>query len=38
VSSTVQDLIGASDIRLVDRGSHALKGIDRTWTLLAVEN
>jgi class 3 adenylate cyclase len=38
VSSTVQDLIGASDIGLAERGSHTLKGIDRTWTLFAVED
>lgn len=38
ITSTVQDLIGSSDLRLADRGTHSLKGIDRPWTLLAVEH
>ena len=37
VSSTVRDLIAGSELHLVDRGASALKGLDGTWTLLAVE-
>ncbi|MBA2325059.1 MAG: hypothetical protein H0V95_00235, partial [Actinobacteria bacterium] len=37
VSSTVRDLIAGSDLVLVERGVHELKGLDGTWTLLAVE-
>lgn len=38
VTSTVQDLMGVIDIRLADRGRHTFKGVDRAWTLLAVED
>jgi uncharacterized protein (TIGR00369 family) len=38
VSSTVRDLIAGSGLALVDRGAHALKGLEGTWTLLAVED
>ena len=38
VSSTVRDLMGACDIRLEDRGDVPLRGIDRPWTLFAVED
>ncbi|HJQ41843.1 MAG TPA: adenylate/guanylate cyclase domain-containing protein [Jatrophihabitantaceae bacterium] len=38
VSSTVRDLMGACDIRLQDRGEVPLRGIDRPWTLFAVED
>jgi uncharacterized protein (TIGR00369 family) len=37
VSSTVRDLIAGSGLRLVDRGSHELRGLEGMWTLLAVE-
>lgn len=36
VSSTVRDLIAGSGLVLVDRGVHELKGLEGTWTLLAV--
>lgn len=36
VSSTVRDLIAGSDVQLVDRGAHELKGLDGKWALLAV--
>lgn len=36
VSSTVRDLLGASDVPLVERGVHTLKGLEGTWVLLAV--
>jgi class 3 adenylate cyclase len=35
-SRTVRDLIFGSDIAVEDRGEHALKGIDGTWRLYAV--
>ncbi|MEY2433625.1 MAG: hypothetical protein QOC92_3350, partial [Acidimicrobiaceae bacterium] len=38
VSSTVRDLIAGSDLLLVDRGVHELKGLDGQWTLLAVKD
>ena len=36
VSRTVADLVAGSDIALVDRGEHDLKGIPDRWTLFAV--
>lgn len=36
VSSTVRDLVAGSGILFVDRGSHALKGVDGTRQVLAV--
>jgi class 3 adenylate cyclase len=36
VSRTVKDLVAGSGIRFVDRGAHALKGIDESWQLLAA--
>jgi class 3 adenylate cyclase len=36
VSSTVRDLLGASDVALAERGVHSLKGLEGTWVLLAV--
>jgi class 3 adenylate cyclase len=36
VSSTVRDLVVGSGMTFLDRGSHALKGIDGTWQLFAV--
>jgi len=36
VSSTVRDLLGASDVALAERGVHTLKGLEGTWVLLAV--
>jgi class 3 adenylate cyclase len=35
-SRTVQDLVVGSDIVLVDRGAHPLKGIAGPWQLYAV--
>jgi class 3 adenylate cyclase len=37
VSSTVRDLLGSSEARLVDRGAHKLKGLEGTWVLLGVD-
>ncbi len=37
VSRTVKDLVAGSGLKLVDRGTHALKGIDGDWRLYAVE-
>jgi len=36
VTQTVKDLVSASDVALVNRGSHALKGVVGEWTLFAV--
>jgi class 3 adenylate cyclase len=36
VSRTVRDLVAGSGIRFVDRGSHALKGVEDAWQLYAV--
>jgi class 3 adenylate cyclase len=36
VSRTVRDLIAGSGIRLDDRGSHHLKGVEGAWQLFAV--
>ena len=36
-TSTVRDLVVGSDLSFGDRGSHTLKGVPGTWTLLAVE-
>jgi class 3 adenylate cyclase len=36
VSRTVKDLVAGSGIRFLDRGAHALKGIDESWQLLAA--
>jgi class 3 adenylate cyclase len=36
VSSTVRDLVAGSGLAFVDRGLHALKGIDGEWRLFAV--
>jgi class 3 adenylate cyclase len=36
VSRTVRDLVGGSDIALVDAGTRRLKGIDGEWQLFAV--
>jgi class 3 adenylate cyclase len=36
VSSTVRDLIGGSEVLLLGRGAHQLKGLEGTWVLLAV--
>jgi DNA-binding NarL/FixJ family response regulator/DNA-binding SARP family transcriptional activator len=37
VSGTVKDLVAGSDVSLVDRGSHVLKGLPRRWNLYAVD-
>jgi class 3 adenylate cyclase len=37
VSATVRDLVLGSGSRFVDRGSHALKGVDGSWTLCALD-
>jgi class 3 adenylate cyclase/pimeloyl-ACP methyl ester carboxylesterase len=37
VTSTVRDLVAGSGIEFADRGSHALKGVDGEWRLLAVQ-
>ena len=36
-SSTVRDLAGGGSFRFIDRGSHALKGVDEAWHLFEVE-
>jgi len=36
VSQTAADLIVDASMRLVDRGEHRLKGVDRPWRILAV--
>ena len=36
VSRTVADLIAGSDIALVDRGEHELRGVPGTWQLYGV--
>jgi class 3 adenylate cyclase len=36
VSRTVADLIAGSDIELLDRGEHELKGVSGTWRLFRV--
>ena len=36
VSRTVHDLVSGSGIRLQDRGTHQLKGVQGQWQLLAV--
>ncbi len=36
VSRTIRDLLGGSEVRFVDRGTHVLKGIPDPWELLAV--
>jgi pimeloyl-ACP methyl ester carboxylesterase len=37
VSRTVADLVAGSDLTLVDRGEHDLKGLDERWRLFAVD-
>lgn len=37
VSRVVTDLVAGSDLRFQDRGEHALKGIDGTWHLFALD-
>ena len=36
VSRTVRDLVAGSDVRLEDRGTHQLKGIEEPWQLFAL--
>lgn len=36
VTSTVRDLITGSGVQLVDRGSHALKGVPGEWVLAGI--
>jgi class 3 adenylate cyclase len=36
VSRTVRDLVAGADVRLEDRGTHALKGVGDGWQLFAV--
>jgi class 3 adenylate cyclase len=36
VSGTVRDLLLGSDIKFLDRGVHALKGVPETWRVFAV--
>jgi class 3 adenylate cyclase len=36
VSRTVRDLVTGSDVRFVERGSRALKGIEGSWELFGV--
>jgi class 3 adenylate cyclase len=38
VSRTVADLIAGSDIELLDRGEHELKGVSGTWRLFSVHD
>jgi class 3 adenylate cyclase len=37
VSSAVRDLVVGSGIQFEDRGTHQLKGVPGSWTLLAVK-
>lgn len=37
VSNTVRDLIAGSGLRLTDRGSHQLKGLEEEWHLYAAQ-
>ncbi len=37
VSRVVTDLVAGSDLRFQDRGEHALKGIEGTWHLFALD-
>jgi class 3 adenylate cyclase len=37
VSRTVADVVAGSDLALIDRGDHALKGLDGRWRLYAAE-
>ncbi|MCA1841541.1 MAG: adenylate/guanylate cyclase domain-containing protein [Actinobacteria bacterium] len=37
VSRTVKDLVAGSGLAFEDRGSHAMKGLDEEWNLLAVK-
>lgn len=36
VSQTVKDIVGGSGLQFVDRGLHALKGVEGSWRLFAV--
>jgi class 3 adenylate cyclase len=36
VSRTVRDLVTGSDVRFVERGSHALRGVEGSWELFGV--
>jgi class 3 adenylate cyclase len=36
VSRTVADLIAGSDIELLDRGEHELKGVPGAWRIFRV--
>jgi class 3 adenylate cyclase len=36
VSRTVADVVAGSGLAFEDRGDHELKGVPRTWRLLAV--
>jgi class 3 adenylate cyclase len=36
VSQTVRDLVAGSDIELVDRGEHELRGVPDRWRVYAV--
>jgi class 3 adenylate cyclase len=36
VSRTVADLVAGSNIELVDKGEHELKGVDGAWRLFSV--
>jgi class 3 adenylate cyclase len=38
ISRTVADLIAGSDIELLDRGEHELKGVSGTWRLFSVRD
>jgi class 3 adenylate cyclase len=38
VSGTVRDLVAGSGLRLVDQGTHLLKGLAGEWPLLSVED
>lgn len=37
VTSTVRDLVAGASFSFTDRGEHALKGVDGTWRLFAIE-
>ncbi len=37
VSGTVRDLVVGSGLTLLDRGTHALKGVDGEWRIFALD-
>jgi class 3 adenylate cyclase len=37
VTRTVKDLVAGSEIRIVDRGAHGLRGVPDEWQSFAIE-